>query len=63
MDKEKINITAQELKNAKNPMILVGGQALEENNLMLAAKIAAKYNCPIMTDFFNAKLERRCGSS
>ena len=61
VDKEKINITAQELKNAKNPMILVGGQALEENNLMLAAKIAAKYNCPIMTDFFNAKLERGAG--
>ena len=42
-------------------MILVGGEALEEKNLILSAKIAEKFNCPIMTDFFNAKLERGAG--
>ena len=61
IDQEKIKTTAEELKNAKNPMILVGGKALEENNLNLASKIASKFNCAIMTDFFNAKLERGAG--
>ena len=61
IDQEKIKTTAEELKNAKNPMILVGGKALDENNLNLASKIASKFNCAIMTDFFNAKLERGAG--
>ncbi len=58
IDQEKIKITAEELDKAKNPMLLVGGKALEENNLILASKIASRFQCSIMTDFFNAKLER-----
>ena len=61
IDIEKIKIAAEELNKAKNPMILVGGKALEEKNLILASKIASKFNCAIMTDFFNAKLERGSG--
>ncbi|MDC1194850.1 acetolactate synthase large subunit, partial [Pseudomonadota bacterium] len=49
------------LKEAKNPMILVGGAALEEKNLMQIAKIADKVNCPIKTDWFNARLDKGAG--
>ncbi len=55
IEEKKIKITAEELNKAKNPMILIGGKALEEKNLILASKIASRYNCSIMTDFFNAK--------
>ena len=61
IEEERIKTTAEELNKAKNPMILVGGKALEEKNLIFASKIASKYNCSIMTDFFNAKLERGAG--
>ena len=53
--------TAIALKEAKNPMILVGGAALEEKNLMQIAKIADKVNCPIKTDWFNARLDKGAG--
>mgnify|MGYP001198172694 FL=1 len=49
------------LKNAKNPLILVGGAALEEKNLIKIAKIADKMNCPIKTDWFNARLDKGAG--
>ena len=49
------------LKNAKNPLILVGGAALEETNLIKIAKIADKMNCPIKTDWFNARLDKGAG--
>ena len=49
------------LKTAKNPLILVGGAALEETNLIKIAKIADKMNCPIKTDWFNARLDKGAG--
>jgi acetolactate synthase-1/2/3 large subunit len=49
------------LKAAKNPLILVGGAALEEKNLIKIAKIADKMNCPIKTDWFNARLDKGAG--
>ena len=56
-----IDGTVIALKEAKNPMILVGGAALEEKNLMQIAKIADKVNCPIKTDWFNARLDKGAG--
>jgi acetolactate synthase-1/2/3 large subunit len=42
-------------------MILVGGAALEEENLINIAKIADKLGCPIKTDWFNARLDKGAG--
>ena len=53
------SITA--LREAKNPLILVGGQALEENNLIKLAKVADKVGCPMKTDWFNARLDKGAG--
>ena len=50
-----------ELQDAKNPLILVGGEALEENNLIKLAKVADKVGCPIKTDWFNARLDKGAG--
>ncbi len=61
VENKKLQKTAEALKKSKNPMILLGGKALEEKNLILASKVASKFNCAIMTDFFNAKLERGAG--
>jgi acetolactate synthase-1/2/3 large subunit len=44
------------IENSKNPLILVGGAALEENNLIKLAKVADKIGCEIKTDWFNARL-------
>ncbi|MDG1883703.1 MAG: acetolactate synthase large subunit, partial [Alphaproteobacteria bacterium] len=49
------------LQSAKNPLILVGGAALEEKNLIKIAKIADKMNCQIKTDWFNARLDKGAG--
>ena len=45
------------LREAKNPLILVGGSALEEKNLIKLAKVADKIGCPMTTDWFNARLD------
>ena len=50
-----------ELQDAKNPLILVGGEALEEKNLIKLAKVADKVGCPIKTDWFNARLDKGAG--
>jgi acetolactate synthase-1/2/3 large subunit len=56
-----IKEAALALQKAKNPMILVGGAALEEGNLINIAKIADKLGCPIKTDWFNARLDKGAG--
>ena len=49
------------LRDAKNPLILVGGSALEEKNLIKLAKVADKIGCPMKTDWFNARLDKGAG--
>ena len=49
------------LREAKNPLILVGGSALEEKNLIKLAKVADKIGCPMKTDWFNARLDKGAG--
>ena len=49
------------LRKAKNPLILVGGSALEEKNLIKLAKVADKIGCPMKTDWFNARLDKGAG--
>ena len=49
------------LLEAKNPLILVGGSALEEKNLIKLAKVADKIGCPMKTDWFNARLDKGAG--
>ena len=49
------------LREAKNPLILVGGSALEEKNLIKLAKVADKIGCQMKTDWFNARLDKGAG--
>ena len=58
---QKIELAAKKLKEAKKPMILIGGNALEENNFLNIAKVAEKIGCPIMTDWFNARIDKGQG--
>ena len=50
-----------EIQKANNPLILVGGPALEENNLVKIALIAEKLECELKTDWFNARLDKGAG--
>ena len=50
-----------EIQKANNPLILVGGPALEENNLVKLALIAEKLGCELKTDWFNARLDKGAG--
>ena len=50
-----------EIQKANNPLILVGGPALEENNLVKIALIAEKLGCELKTDWFNARLDKGAG--
>ncbi|MEX2518698.1 MAG: acetolactate synthase large subunit, partial [Paracoccaceae bacterium] len=42
-------------------LILLGGAALEEDNLRLAASISAKTGCKLLTEWSNSRLERGAG--
>ena len=50
-----------EIRKANKPLILVGGPALEENNLVKIALIAEKLGCELKTDWFNARLDKGAG--
>ncbi len=58
---KKIKLTVKELDTANKPLIIVGGEAVEEKNFIVASKIAKKFNASIMTDWFNARLDRGSG--
>ena len=58
---QEIELAAKKLKKSKKPMILIGGNALEESNFLNIAKIAEKIGCPIMTDWFNARIDKGQG--
>jgi acetolactate synthase-1/2/3 large subunit len=58
---QKIEIAAKQLRDAKKPLILVGGSALEDDNFINIAKIAEKIGCPVMTDWFNARIDKGQG--
>ena len=44
-----IDEAISQLEDAKNPLILVGGDALEENNLIKLAKVADKITAVVET--------------
>lgn len=57
----RIDAAAKALREAKNPLILLGGAAVQESNLQLAGKIAAKTGCGLLTEWANARLDRGAG--
>ena len=61
VDDAKIDEAAKALREAKKPLILLGGVAVQEANLQLAGKIAAKTGCGLLTEWANSRLDRGAG--
>jgi acetolactate synthase-1/2/3 large subunit len=53
--------TAKLLRDGTSTTILLGGQALSENGLRAAARVAAKSGCRLMSETFAARIERGTG--
>lgn len=58
---DSIDEAAKALRDAERPLILLGGAAVEEANLNLAGKIAAKTGCGLLTEWANSRLDRGAG--
>lgn len=61
VDAEVVENAAKAIREAKNPLLLVGGDALRAHNLEMAGRIAAKTGAKIMSEGFNARLDRGAG--
>ncbi len=61
VDDGAIDGAAIALRDARSPMILVGGAGLDPETLTRAARIAAKTGSALMTDWANARLDRGAG--
>lgn len=61
VDDACVEEAAKALRNAKRPLLLLGGAAVQESNLRLAGKIAAKTGCGLLTEWSNARLDRGAG--
>jgi len=61
VDGVQIDKAAAALREAKKPLLLLGGAAVQEANLRLAGKIAAKTGCGLLTEWANARLDRGVG--
>lgn len=53
--------TAAKLLDGPDSLLLLGGDALAEDNLRIAARIAAKTGCGMLTEWSNARLDRGAG--
>lgn len=53
--------TAARTLGGEDTLLLLGGAALEEEALALAAKISAKTGCGLLTEWSNTRLERGAG--
>lgn len=60
VDAAAIRAAAQALR-AEGALLLLGGAALEEDNLRLAGQIAAATGCGLLTEWSNTRLERGAG--
>jgi len=61
VDDARIEAAAKAINAAKNPLILLGGIAVQEQNLHLAGKISAATGCALRTEWANARLDRGAG--
>ena len=61
VDTNEVDQAAEVLKEGSNTLLLLGGAALREENLVLAGKIAAKTGCALLTEWSNARLDRGAG--
>jgi acetolactate synthase I/II/III large subunit len=57
----RVDAAARALRDAKNPLILLGGAGVQEANLRLAGKIAAKTGASLLTEWSNSRLDRGAG--
>ncbi|MGB7181093.1 MAG: acetolactate synthase large subunit, partial [Burkholderiaceae bacterium] len=60
-DADVVKQAAALLSNGKRASLLLGGRALRADALDLAARIAAKTGCGVLTEGANARLERGAG--
>ncbi|HUS97377.1 MAG TPA: acetolactate synthase large subunit, partial [Hyphomicrobiaceae bacterium] len=58
---DRIDAAAKAIRQARNPLILLGGAAVQEANLRLAGKISAATGCGLLTEWANARLDRGAG--
>ena len=61
VDADVVENAAKAIREAKNPLLLVGGDALRAHNLEMAGRIAAKTGAKIMSEGFNSRLDRGAG--
>ena len=56
-----VDAAAKALADAEHPLLLLGGDAVGEDNLRLAGQIAAKTGAVLLTEWANARLDRGAG--
>ncbi|MBU2533757.1 MAG: acetolactate synthase large subunit, partial [Alphaproteobacteria bacterium] len=61
VDDARVDAAAAALKGSGNTLILLGGAAVQEQNLRLAGQVAAKTGCGLLTEWANARLDRGAG--
>ncbi|HPA84961.1 MAG TPA: acetolactate synthase large subunit [Deltaproteobacteria bacterium] len=61
IDVGAVGKAARMLKNAKSPVIVLGGRALYREGLMEAARIRAGCGCDLIAEAFPARMERGAG--
>ena len=61
VDVENIEAAAAALRDSENALLLLGSEALREENLICAGKIATATGCAMLTEWSNARLDRGAG--
>jgi acetolactate synthase-1/2/3 large subunit len=61
VDQSRVEEAASALRGGDRTLILLGGAALQKENLGLAGKVAAKTGCGLLTEWSNTRLDRGAG--
>ena len=61
VDGSQVDAAAIALREARRPLLLLGGAAVKAESLRLAGQIAAKTGCGLLTEWANARLDRGAG--
>ncbi len=61
IDEQKITEAAALLSSGEKTLILLGGNALNEETISRAGRIARQTNCKLLTEWSNARLDRGAG--
>ena len=60
-DEQLISQAIKALESGNHCAIMLGGRALQEPNLSLVAKLAAKYDVPLLSEVFPSRMQRGRG--